>query len=301
MGAQWQVFIQAVGDHDRGGTACWMGQNYSSLGPWIPEGQSYSQQGWAEEIERIGSDPASGRLFQKGDLVLVTARKSLFYGGKLNINEAHRVEQTNNFSIELIAPRFGLPDPDVIRLEDLVAADDGDPGTHEDLFDPSRESGGEHYQGMRVCLSNIRLSSEYYGSAGWDAHSSWADRLCTVTDGKGRFFTLRMPRTDLGPPPEEWFSAVGILNQESGSGSDGTYGYELFVQEIGPKLNIFGNGGKVMIFWPADYGDAALEYSTSIDPESEWLPVETLPRKFFVVEEPLTEEPSRFFRLRLQD
>jgi hypothetical protein len=34
--------------------------------------------------------------------------------------------------------------------------------------------------------------------------------------------------------PTNRFDAIGVLNQESGSGSNGTFGYELFVQEIAP-------------------------------------------------------------------
>lgn len=301
MGAQWQVFIQAVGMDDRGGTACWMGQNYSSLGPWIPEGQAYSRVEWEQELNRLALDPASGHRFAPGDLVRVHGNKSLFYGGKRNVNESHRVVEANDFVFELISPRYGLPEAEPVRLRKLTAVDDGDPTTHEDLFDPSRQTGGERYQGMRVCLEGVRLASEYFGSTGW-GQDSWADRRCTVTDGEGRFFTLRMPRTDLGSVPAGWFSAVGILNQESGSGSDGTFGYELFVQEIGPILRTAYASGHTMVYWPADYSGYTLERAESLLPPVDWIPVDGMFRKFLVWEDSTGQGSSAgFYRLRLTD
>lgn len=302
MGAQWQVFFQAVAEGDRGGTACWMGQNYSSLGPWIPPGNFYSEAAWSNEMERLSYDASTLHPFRKGDLVEVTVNRSLFYGGKRNVNEAHRVDPAHDFSFVLIEPGYGLPDPEVIRLSDLVEVDDGDPATRADIFDPTRLSGGEYYQGMRVRIESIRMAEEYHGTNGW-GRTAWSERLCTVTDGEGRFFTLRTPLTDLGPAPQDWFSAVGILNQESGSGTDGTFGYELFVQEIGPALGILRGAGKVVIHWPATYDNYVLEWSADPTGASGWQRVVVAPQKWLAVE----EDPAaiagqkRFYRLRQGD
>jgi hypothetical protein len=302
MGAQWQVFIQTIAGDDRGGTACWMGQNYRSLGPWIPEGNFYSESEWSNEMFRLNYDTNTLHHFRKGDLVEVTANKSLFFGGKRNVNESHRVTNENDFVITLIQAGYGLPDPEMIHLSDLVNVDDGNPGTHEDLFDANRLSGGEHYQGMRVRIESIRMATNGYGAAGWGA-TNWSDRLCTVTDGENRFFTLRMPLEDMGPVPNGWFSAVGILNQESGSGVDGTFGYELFVQEIGPTLHMAQSGGKTLMFWSGTYTNYVLEYSTNVTATSGWQQVTTPPVKWIAVEDDSgsTGGAARFYRLKQQN
>lgn len=295
MGAQWQVFFQAVTSGDRGGTACWMGQNYNSLGPFVPEGNAYAAVAWSNEMYRINYDTNTLHHFRKGDFVEVTVRKSIFYGGKQNINESHRVTSANNFTVALLQAGYGLPDPEVIQLSDLVST-----GSTA-IFDPTRQAGGEHYQGMRVRIESVRLATNYYASTGW-GKTNWGDRLCTVTDGTGRYFPLRMPLSNLGPAPTNWFSAVGIINQESGSGSDGTFGYELFVQEIGPTLGMVRDGGRLLIYWPATYTNYTLEYSTNLTAPSSWQRVETPSVKLIAVEEAptATGDPTRFYRLKQQ-
>jgi hypothetical protein len=239
LGGEWEIFIQAVEPGDRGGTACWMGQNYGNL-PWLhDEDLSYSDTVWLAEVDRLNRDPEHHHRFRAGDLVEVTAARSLFYAGKRNINEAHDTQPSADFVIRLLHAGYGLPEPEVITLSDLTRPDDGDPQTSEAIFDATRSSGCEYYQGMRVRITGLRLVDD----SGW-GQTAWGDRLCIVRDGTGRHFTLRMPLTDLGPAPEEAivFDAVGILDQDSGSSQDGTTGYNLFVQEIyvdeAPRLSI---------------------------------------------------------------
>lgn len=230
MGGQWQVFIQGV-DGDRLGTALWMGQNYNSLGPWIPAGNAYDEGTWNDEIDRLSHDPTNGHRFTKGDLVTVTANESRFYGGKQNINEAHSTSPDNDFSIELVHAGYGLPDAEVLALADLYASTDAaDYDATYPMFDASRNTGAEHYQGMYVRLNGLTLTD----AAGW-GQSAWGARLCKASDGLGRSLNLRMPLTDLGPAPTGTFDAYGIINQESGSGNNGRMGYELFVTEIVPE------------------------------------------------------------------
>ena len=228
MGAQWQIFVQGV-TPDRCGTALWMGQNYSSLGPWIPAGNAYDQTAWTDEMTRLNYDGA--HRLRAGDLVQVTANKSLFYGGKRNINEAHRVDPANDFSIDLITPGVGRPAPEVLTLADLYADPDA-PGYDPTypMFDSSRASGAEHYQGMYVRLNGLTFTD----TGGW-GQTAWDDRLCVVTDGLGRSLSLRMPLTDLGTAPTGRFDAFGIVNQESGLGTNGRMGYELYVTSIVPE------------------------------------------------------------------
>ncbi len=290
MGAQWQVFFQAAEAGDRGGTALWMGQNYSSLGSWIPAGNLYSEAEWSNEMYRLNYDTNTAHYFRKGDLVEITANKSLFYGGKRNINEAHRTNDAHNFYITLVEAGRGLPDPEVIELTDLVSE-----GTNQ-IFDATRQSGGEYYQGMRVRIEGIRLATNDYGSTGW-GKTNWGDRLCTVTDGNGRYFSLRMPLTDIGPMPDDWFSAVGIINQESGTGSDGRFGYELFVQEIGPTLQFVMTGDKTLVYWSGTYTNYILEYTTNLLDSAGWTNVTVPPVKWIAVEEEPSEQ-LRYYRLR---
>jgi hypothetical protein len=269
MGGEWQVVIQAVLPGDRGGTVCWMGQNYGNL-PWIRNSdKSYQNDAWLSEINRVNHDPATGHAFRKGDLVMVTANRSLFYGGKRNINEAHDISPDADFTVTLVQSNFGLPEPEVISLASVVRPDDGNPDTKEDIFDPTRRSGGEYYQGMRVRITGIQLVT----TDGWDPNKPWEQRKCTVTDGEGRFFTLRHPRYSLGPAPTGKFDAIGVFNQESGSGSDGTFGYELFVQQIEPatepSLTI---QKKVFVTWQGNFSNYRVVSSRTVD-GTQWEPV----------------------------
>lgn len=279
-GGQYQMFIQAVAEGDRGGTALFMAQR-SFLG------DHYDQAAWSNEMQRVMFD-GNGRKFRKGDLVEVTARKAIFFNGKRNINEAHRTLMENNFDIALVQPNVGLPRAEAITLADLKDAGDGA------IFDPDRGAGGEHWQGMRVRLDGIRLAD----TNGW-GQAAWSNRLCTAVDDTGRSLPLRLPRTDLDEPPSTsaWFSAVGILNQESVSNS--ISGYELFVQEIEPVLE-FGrsSSGGVAVSFSADYEGFVLEASD--DGLENWNAVDATPKKVIVAEDE-GNLPNRIYRLRKTD
>lgn len=282
-GGEYQIFIQATDSTDRGGTALWMAQNYNAIG-WVPAGNDYGTD-WTNEMNRVMAD-TNGRAFRKGDWVEVTARKALFFNGKVNINEGHRIAPEFNFDIALVKANAGLPQAEPLVLTNLVAADG------RAIFDATRARGGEHYQGMRVRLDGIRLSD----TAGW-GQTNWADRLCTATDDSGRSLPLRMPLTDLGEAPSTstWFSAVGILNQEGGN----TNGYELFVQEIGPVLSVGTNiTGSMAVSFSADYEGYVLEASD--DGLSTWSAVDITPVKVIVIEDD-GEATNRAYRLRKMD
>jgi hypothetical protein len=298
MGGEWQVAFQAAEPGDRGGTTCWIGQNYGSL-PWVGDELSYTDEAWVSEILRLNHDPSTGHPFRAGDLIEVTARRSLFYGGKRNINEAHDIEPETNFELRLLQASHGLPAPEVITLADVmqIGGDPGDRKTWPALFDPTRATGAEHYQGMRVHLTDITLLS----TEGWNPTNSWSTRLCTVTDGAGRLFSLRHPRYGVGPAPAGPFDAIGIFTQESGSGSQGTNGYELFVQQVlphwpAPAISIALN---VTVAWPATTDTCQLEWRAQVD-AGEWTPVPNAP---VVVDGTNTvilppASPQRFYQLR---
>ena len=259
LGGQWQVFVQVVTNGDRGGVECWMAQDYGNL-PWEPHdgSDSYTDDAWTAEVNRVSHDPATGHAFHKGDLVTITANGSLFYGGMQNINEEHSTDPAYDFTISLVATNFGLPAPEVISLSSVISTNLSPTG-HYDIFDPTRATGGEHWQGMRVRINGLTLVT----TNGWNTNSDWSLRYCTATDGQGRQFPLIHPLYDIGPVPTNQFNATGVFLQESGSGTDGTFGYELFVQEIAPSdaaiLNIAVQCGSVVVSWPGSLANYQLQ------------------------------------------
>lgn len=310
MGGQWQIFIQAVAADDRGGTACWMGQNYGNLA-WLRNSElSYTNRAWVAELLRLNHDPETGHRFRPGDLVEITVYQSLFYGGKRNINEGHSIDPRYDFHVALVQAGYGLPEPEVVPLSALVRPDDGNPATSEEIFDPTRATGCEHWQGMRIRIPGLRLATDpalvqalgprFFGTNGWNPTAAWGQRLCTVTDGAGRYLTVRHPRYSLGPVPEGVFDAIGILNQESGSGIQGTNGYELILQQIvrlpPPELQI---ALHAVVGWPDNGTDYVLETSPRL-PDPVWSPVTNAviwsEGRRMVVLPPV--EGQRYFRLR---
>ena len=176
LGGQWQVFVQAVLPGDRGGVECWMAQNYGNL-PWEPHdgSDSYTDAAWMAETNRVSHDPATGYAFRKGDLVTVTANGSLFYGGMQNINEEHSTDPAYDFSFSLVCSNYGLPAPEVISLSSVISTNLSPTG-HYDIFDPTRATGGEHWQGMRVRINGLTLVT----TDGWNTNSDWSTRYCTA-------------------------------------------------------------------------------------------------------------------------
>jgi hypothetical protein len=299
MGGEWQVTFQAVDPGDRGGTTCWMGQNYGNQ-PWIHNGDlSYTNEAWAAEILRLNYDRSTLHLFRAGDLIEITVRQSLFYGGKRNINEGHDIDPAYNFEIQLVTASYGLPAPEVITLAEVMqpSGNPDDWKTWPAIFDPTRATGAEHYQGMRVRLNNVTLVT----TNGWNPTNAWGTRLCTVTDGTNRFFSLRHPCYSLGTAPTNQFDAIGIFSQESGSGTQGTNGFELFVQQVlphtpAPQLAI---GLNVTISWPVSPDTYQLEWRSQVD-DGEWTPVTDAPVVInglnTVILPP--SSPQRFYQLR---
>jgi hypothetical protein len=273
LGGQWQVFVQAVLPGDRGGVECWMAQDYGNL-PWEPHdgSDSYTDTAWMAETNRVSHDPVTGYAFRKGDLVTVTANGSLFYGGMQNINEEHSTDPAFDFSFSLVCSNYGLPAPEAISLSSVISTNLSPTG-HYDIFDPTRATGGEHWQGMRVRINGLTLVT----TDGWNTNSDWSTRYCTATDGESRQFPLIHPLYDLGPAPTNRFDATGIFLQESGSGTDGTFGYELFVQEIAPSAPaVLGIALNPVITWPASLSNYRLMSKDSVT-ATNWTAVTNVP------------------------
>jgi len=198
LGGEWQIFVQAADVADHAGTALWMGQNYGNLPLRRNTAFSYTDEEWIAEMNRLNydnGDPQTGHHFRKGDLVQVSAENVGFYGGKTNV------------------------------LEMVMNVNDSDPDTHEDIFDPTRQTGGEYYQARLVRLREVVISS-----GAWQP-----DGMLTLTDGAERYLPCRLGLSEEfsgNPAPPGAFDVVGIFNQESGSGSDGTFGYQLWVTAL---------------------------------------------------------------------
>jgi hypothetical protein len=300
MGGEWQVTFQAVAAGDRGGTTCWMGQNYGNQ-PWLHDSAlSYGNEAWTAEILRLSFDAVTMHGFRAGDLIEVTVRQSLFYGGKRNINEGHDTDASLNFDIALVTASYGLPEAEVISLAE-VAQPGGtaeDPASWQFIFDPTRATGAEHYQGIRVRINDLTLLT----TNGWNAANLWSSRKCTVTDGAGRFLTLRHPRYSLGEIPTERFDAVGIFTQESGSSAQGTNGYELFAQQIIPQEPVAMRiTSRIAIAWPRSGAIYQLEHRADLG-SADWQPVTNAPVAIDGQSTVLVPTPpgpaEQFYRLR---
>ena len=117
---------------------------------------------------------------------------------------------------------------------------------------------------MRVRINGLTLVT----TNGWSTNSYWDSRYCTATDGQGRQFPLIHPLYDLGPAPTNQFDVTGVFLQESGSGTDGTYGYELFVQEItpstGPVLSLVVVSSGIQISWTGSLSNYQLQSTDSL-------------------------------------
>ena len=299
MGAEWQVTFQAVAPGDRGGTTCWMGQSYGNQF-WLHNSDfSYTNEAWIQEILRLSFDPSNLHPFRAGDLIEITVRQALFYGGKRNINEGHDIDPASNFDIRLVTANYGLPTPEVITLADVMQPGGiaSDRSTWLPIFDQTRATGGEHWQGMRVRINNLTLAT----TNGWNPTNTWGNRLCTVTDGAGRFFTLRHPRYSLGAAPTNQFDAIGIFSQESGSSSQGTNGYELFVQQILPQGSpVLAVAQKIALTWPDSGAAYQLERRPDLN-STNWFPVTNPPALIDgqnTILVPPSANPQQFYRLR---
>lgn len=209
MGGQWQMFIQGEKDDggekdadDHAGTALWMGQNYGNL-PWEPLSSSYTDEEWPAELCRLNHDPESGYLFTPGDRVRVTGYWA-FYKGKNNVNETHDKTPEYDFTIELLEPGVGLPQPELVTLDELKDIND------DFIFDSNRLTGCEYYQGRLVRLNDVSFATD---PNQWDA-----DATLEITDGTKTFPVKLGIGSGIYPGSNnlaDTFDVVGIMDQEN--------------------------------------------------------------------------------------
>ena len=219
MGGQWEIFVQGE-NHDHAGTACWMGQNYYNG----PGDESYTNEEWLAEICRLNHDPGTGYTLRAGDRIRITGTY-LFYAGKLNINENHEIAPLYDFSVELLKPAVGLPQPEEIYISDLKHPD------NSEIFDATRMTGGEYYQAQLVRIEDVNVV---------DPENWGCGNTITIQDENGLTFPALLAlgsgisRYDC---PTGQIDVIGIMDQKASEFPlDPTKGYRLLV------LNYDGNG-----------------------------------------------------------
>jgi hypothetical protein len=233
LGGQWQLFFLGEGQ-DHAGTAVYLAQLYDNL-PWIMPGGGSSNAGFIAELSRI-----NGAQFSVGDRIRVTGY-FLSYKGKMNINEQHNHNPDHDFTIELVARGVGLPQPEVVSLDELK--DDQD----RFVFDPARLVGGEYHQSRLIKIRDVSVV---------DANGWGPDGTLTVTNVR-KTLPVRLGRGN-GIYPGSFnltqpFDVIGILDQE---GTDLRSGYRLYV------MNYDGNG-KVLASYEHRMADRAVALNGS--------------------------------------
>jgi hypothetical protein len=202
FGGTQQPYIQSVDPADPGGAAMFLAQSLGNHPANQDDFFSYTNLEWLAELDRVNFDPATGHEFRAGDLVEVRARIGLHFSGKFNINEAHDNSPANDFDVILIQAGYGLPPAQTILLSEVKGAND------DDIFDPTRATGGERYQAQRVLLRQVSIVAPVV----------WASELqILVTDGTRTLPVLlgTHPDFDTLPAPTGNVDIVGIFDQEA--------------------------------------------------------------------------------------
>lgn len=240
IGGQWQIFVQAVLGGDYGGMALWMGQNYGNL-PWINDpGRNYSEVEWTAELNRLNYpiDMATGlqvsETLRPGDLIEVHARAGMTYKGKFNCNEEHWNTESKNFDIYLIGRDQPLSSAE-ISLENIKHIDD------TFIFDSSRLTGGEFYQGQSVRLQNVTITNP----ENWGAYGT-----LNVTDGTRNFAVILGDNAsfDGTSAPGGPLDITGIFDQDSSDSIYSTDGYRMWALTPSSFVAVPEPGGLLLLF-----------------------------------------------------
>jgi hypothetical protein len=220
LGGQWQIFAQAALGGDFGGMCLWMGQNYGNLSWILDPDRSYSDAAWTAELHRLNYpiDVATGlpvnSPLRPGDLIEVRARAGMPYKGKFNCNEKHWNDKAFDFDIYVVMRDLPLNVQD-LALESLKYANDAF------IFDQTRLTGGEFYQGQMVRLRNVTITNP----ENWAAYGT-----LNVTDGTRNFaIKLGDNASFTGTSaPAGLLDVVGVFDQESSDTVIQTDGYRMW-------------------------------------------------------------------------
>jgi hypothetical protein len=255
MGGQWQIYIQGEGT-DHTGTACWMGQNYANG----PGDYSYTNEEWVAEIWRLNHDPATGYTFHSGDRVRVTGTY-LFYAGKLNINENHETDPDFDFTVELIKPAVGLPQPEEIKISDLKNSSDNF------IFDSTRLTGCEYYQSRYVRIEDVNVT---------DPQNWGSGKTITIMNVNGLTFPVLLGIGDgisRYNCPAGWIDVIGIFDQEgTGYPPNLKGGYRLLVLNYDGNGLVLGDTGHPRGNLPGDINkDYKVDFTDMAELANNWL------------------------------
>lgn len=175
---QFQVYVQGVSP-DMGGIAAWAGSFYQG-GPGSPQ--------WLAEYTRLTTG------WKEGDLIRIEGWIAN-RGGKTNINERHSDDPYYDFTITLITPDVGLPDPIIL------------PSVQEcNIFDQTRATGGERYQSQWARLNGVTLVG-----------GTWAPGQTVQVSDDGGANTFNVLLSQMGAfdtAPDQPFDVIGIFDQE---------------------------------------------------------------------------------------
>ncbi|MDZ7616365.1 MAG: PEP-CTERM sorting domain-containing protein [Patescibacteria group bacterium] len=244
---QWQVYFQAVDANDFGGTAMYMRRYHPGSGSDLfPDA---STPNWIGEMTRLNypvytvTGEAVTEPLRRGDLIQVTANApGMFFNGKRNVNTMHKgpassYEPDESYADYLFSIVILRRDVELTASEiALSALKDVD---NNFIFDASRLTGCEHYQGSLVHLENLLL----------DNPGDWAlDGTVLVRQGDLTFpmklgidsNLLSIDAALLATTP---FSVTAILDQES---SDLMAGYRLWLTNAG-DLTVVPEPGTVLL------------------------------------------------------
>lgn len=224
---QWQVFMEAlpagtyggqtVAPGDFGGTALFMMKSV----PWDPS-QTYTDAQWTSEMNRLNYPLYNGVAvttpLQYGDVVEVQANApGLFYDGKFNINTQHTIDPANDFSVTILQ-RGTTPAAANIALSDLESA-----GNNQ-IFDATRATGCEHYQGSLVHLDDLTLVDPADWVSGGTVTVQQGSLTFPMQLGLDSALMSINPSTLQTTP----FSVTGIVDQECAN-APYTSGYSLWI------------------------------------------------------------------------
>ncbi|MBN1763763.1 MAG: hypothetical protein JW860_00770 [Sedimentisphaerales bacterium] len=256
MGAMWQIYIQGEGT-DHAGTAVWIGQKYGNL-PGNPPEESYSEAEWLSELCRINHDETTGYLFNTGDRIRVSGY-FIPFNGKNNINETHSKDPFFDFTLELLEPGAGLPQPEVVTLNELKDVSD------QFIFDVTRQSGCEYYQSRLIRINSVSFVDP----------NDWAPgATLTITNGIKTFPVLLGRGTGIKEGTNnlvETFDVVGILDQEDNS-DPYTGGYRIWVPNYDGNGLVLRDRGYQRGNLSGDInGDGTVDLSDFIEYAADWL------------------------------
>ncbi len=185
-----------------------------------PATSNFSPSDWATEVTRIGAS-----TLNVGDVVLVQAKApGLFYNGKYNINTQHNTSPDYQFSITKLGQTI-TPTATPITLSDLESAPvtlSNMNATSNYIFDYTRATGDEHYQGSLVHLNNLLLTDPGDWGLGNTVLVSQGSLTFPMQVGLDPGLSLLDPNSLASHP----FSVTAILDQEGG---DYQAGYSLWL------------------------------------------------------------------------